>query len=170
METTTAEHFSHGFHPKLELSKLPPGTAWKQLRNQRSQPRRLGSGRYRGLRGDWHKPGRIHPTPARTRTMQKETNQIMPAQITNTSLPQNDGKEDPTVDPLQFGTRNTRFTTRMVAADSGRKRNWKAENSTTVGRGRRSSRNGNWGFTIWWNGRGTRTSRWWGPGMGKKHL
>ncbi len=40
-----------------------------------------------------NKPRWIQPTPARTRTMQKETNQIMPAQITNTSLPQNDGKE-----------------------------------------------------------------------------
>jgi hypothetical protein len=55
--------------------------------------------------------------------MPKETNQNMPAQIKTTSLPQNDGKEGSAVYQMQVGTRNSRFTTRMVTADSGRERN-----------------------------------------------
>jgi hypothetical protein len=55
--------------------------------------------------------------------MPKKTNQNMPAQITNTSLPQNDGKEVPAVYRMQSGTRNTRFTRGMVAAYSVRERN-----------------------------------------------
>jgi hypothetical protein len=51
--------------------------------------------------------------------MPKETNQDMPTQITNTSLPENDRKENTPVYQTKFGTRNTRFTTRMAATNSG---------------------------------------------------